>query len=83
MAQSHFSTSTDPARYSNEGPLRDVAEYPAAVQVKADEDQKSDTPLTLVNFKVLEFLGQKKAKGQIPRMMQQPKQPQENLESQA
>ncbi|WHS32077.1 hypothetical protein QLQ09_08935 [Brucella sp. NM4] len=35
----------------------------AAVQVKAGEDQKSNNLPSLVFFKVLEFLGQKKGNG--------------------
>ncbi|WP_210339212.1 hypothetical protein [Ochrobactrum sp. Q0168] len=55
----------------------------AAVQVKAGEDQKSNNLPSLVFFKVLEFLGQKKAIGQIPKLLKPSKRLQTKPESQA
>ncbi|WP_210261373.1 MULTISPECIES: hypothetical protein [Ochrobactrum] len=55
----------------------------AAVQVKAGEDQKSNNLPSLVFFKVLEFLGQKKAMGQIPKLLEPSKWSQMKPESRA
>ncbi|TMV05225.1 hypothetical protein [Brucella haematophila] len=55
----------------------------AAVQVKAGEDQKSNNLPSLVFFKVLEFLGQKKAMGQIPKLPKPSKRLQMKPESRA
>jgi hypothetical protein len=53
------------------------------VQVKASEDQKSNNLPSLVFFKVLEFLCQKKAMGQIPKLLKPSKRLQMKPESRA
>ncbi|MFQ0815033.1 hypothetical protein AVM02_09785 [Brucella anthropi] len=52
-----------------------------AVQVKEDEDQKLTPYCRSIEFKVLEFLGQKKAKGQIPTMLTTPEMCESKTES--
>ncbi|TNV12899.1 hypothetical protein FIB18_10185 [Brucella pecoris] len=52
-----------------------------AVQVKEDEDQNHTPYCRSIEFKVLEFLGQKKAKGQIPTMLRTAETSENNSES--
>jgi hypothetical protein len=48
-----------------------------------NENHKINVLLSLIAFKVLEFLGQKKANGQIPKVTTPPKQRQIEPESRA
>ncbi|KAB2695733.1 hypothetical protein F9K72_06360 [Brucella intermedia] len=59
---------TDPVIRSGRHIRNDARERLTAVQVKEDEDQNHTSYCRSIEFKVLEFLGQKKAKGQIPTM---------------
>ncbi|HBQ32707.1 hypothetical protein D7I41_08430 [Ochrobactrum sp. MH181795] len=61
---------TDPVIHSGEHIWNDVRERLTAVQVKEDEDQNHTSYSRSIEFKVLEFLGQKKAAGQIPTMLE-------------
>nr|WP_154167356.1 hypothetical protein [Brucella sp. 10RB9213] len=63
-------------------PSRKYPNDPAGVQVKADRI-KINVRRFLFACKVLEFLGQKKAKGQIPASARPPEEPQFKTESQA
>ena len=72
---------TDPVIHSGEHIWNDARERLTAVQVKEDEDQNYSPYCRSIEFKVLEFLGQKKATGQLPTMLEATKMSKSNSES--